>query len=87
MSRAAQRLTDEALLAILSGAKRQGDRYEFRSSRTDDVYYTTAISCTCPHWQFRNTACRHMRAVALDCPPVALPKGFEGDPFDFSFRA
>lgn len=71
-------VTDEELMSIASSAVRQGDRFEFRSSSSDKTYFTTAISCTCPHWQYRGTPCRHMKAVAFLCP---VPAGFQEDAF------
>lgn len=68
----------ETLLAIAATAVRQGDRFAVKSSSGLKTYYTTAISCTCPHWQYRGTACVHMQAVSLLCP---APKPYTADAF------
>lgn len=70
--------TDEEILAIARSAIREGDTFLVKSSDGRRTYRTTAISCTCPHWQYRGTPCRHMQGVSLLCPP---PQPYIGDAF------
>ena len=44
-----------------------------------DTRMARAISCTCPAWQFRQAACRHMQQAEAPPPPRQRVEGVTMD--------